>query len=78
MRTRLCALSCLVSLVLAGCKMLEPNSPLNVNRGTHYDEWSIGDEARAGEAVEKDYNDPLDQWIHSPKYRAINRDLGNE
>jgi len=78
MRLTLRAVLCLSPFVLVGCGMLDPNSRLNVNRGNYHDEFLIGDEARAGEQKEKDYEDPLDYWVHSPKYRAINRDLGYE
>jgi hypothetical protein len=78
MRLALRALLCLSTFVLVGCGMLDPNSRLNVNRGTYQDEYLVGDEARAGEPREKDYEDGLDYWLHSPKYRAINRDLGAE
>ncbi len=76
MRRFTLALLWLAPLLACGC--LNPNSQLNPNRGEHHDEWSIHDEARAGESLETDYNDGLDNWIHSPKYRAINRDLGYE
>lgn len=75
MRAFVAALVGLSSLSLAGCK-LDTNGWWNVNRGTYHDEYLIGDEARAGEQKENDYEDPLDQIIHSPKYRAINNDLG--
>jgi len=77
MRPSLRVLLCLSPLFLVGC-MLDPNSKLNVNRGNYNDEFLIGDEARPGEQREKDYEDGLDSWLHSPKYRAINRDLGCE
>lgn len=56
--------------------MMDPNSPLNVNRGTYSDEYMVRGEARSSDAMEHEDADGLDKWLYSPKYRAINRDLG--
>jgi hypothetical protein len=68
----------LSSLFHSGCAMLNPNSPLNVNRGEYHDEWEAGGvERRASTSgMEHEDADGLDKWWYSPKYRAINRNLG--
>jgi hypothetical protein len=68
----------LSSLFNSGCSMFSPNSKLNVNRGEYNDEWGAGGvERRAStEGMEHEDADGLDKWLYSPKYRAINRNLG--
>ncbi len=56
--------------------MMDPNSPLNVNRGTYSDEYMVRKDARASDEMEHEDVDGLDKWLYSPKYRAINKDLG--
>lgn len=65
----------LLTLASSGC-ILDPNSRLNVNRGSYTDEYLIQKEARGTSDLEHEDADGLDQWLYSPKYRAINRDLG--
>ncbi|HLJ12161.1 MAG TPA: hypothetical protein VKU82_13290 [Planctomycetaceae bacterium] len=65
---------CLASTLLSGC---DPNSRFNVNRGDYHDEWDApGQDGRAGQGLDHEDVDGLDKWLHSPKERAINRDLG--
>ena len=68
----------LASLFLSGCAMFSPNNKLNVNRGDYHDEWEGGGvERRAStEGMDHEDADGLDKWLYSPKYRAINRNLG--
>ena len=68
----------LSSLFDSGCSLLNPNSKLNVNRGDYHDEWEAGGvERRAStEGMEHEDTDGIDRWWYSPKYRAINRNLG--
>jgi hypothetical protein len=65
-------------LVNSGCTFLNPNNKLNVNRGDYHDEWEAGGvERRAStEGMDHEDADGLDKWLYSPKYRAINRNLG--
>ena len=75
MRQSALALLCLSSLLCSGC-ILDPNSRLNVNRGDYHDEnEAIGKEARSGTEPEKQV-DPMGQWLYSPEYRSIMRNLG--
>ncbi|MBS0262969.1 MAG: hypothetical protein JSS02_13575 [Planctomycetes bacterium] len=66
---------CLLAL-LSGCSMMNPNSRFNVNQGNYSDEYMIHKEARGTEALDHEDADGLDNWLYSPKHRAINRDLG--
>jgi len=67
----------LSSMFQCGCSMINPNSKINVNRGDYHDEWDAGGvERRATDGMEHEDAEGLDNWIHSPKYRAINRNLG--
>jgi len=68
----------LPSLFGTGCSLLNPNSKLNVNRGDYHDEWDgPGVERRSsGEGMDHEDADGADKWLYSPKYRAINRNLG--
>jgi hypothetical protein len=68
----------LSSLFNSGCALLNPNSKLIVNRGDYHDEWEGGGvERRAStEGMDHEDADGLDKWWYSPKYRAINRNLG--
>jgi hypothetical protein len=67
---------CLLTLLASGCSMLDPNSRFNVNRGTFTDEYMVHKEARSTDALEHEDMEGADQWLLSPKARAINRDLG--
>lgn len=62
----------------SGCSMFNPNSRLNVNRGDYHDEWEAGGVERraSNDGMEHEDAEGLDNWLHSPKYRAINRNLG--
>jgi hypothetical protein len=66
------------SFFICGCSMFSPNSKLNVNRGDYHDEWEAGGvERRAStEGMDHEDADGLDKWLYSPRYRAINRNLG--
>lgn len=66
----------LSAALFSGCKMLDPNTRLNPNRGEHHDEFDLRDEARGGEGMDHEDVDGIDKWILSPKARAINRNLG--
>ena len=68
----------LSSLFQTGCSMINPNNVLNVNRGEHHDEYeSAGVERRAANSgMDHEDADGMDQWLYSPTYRAINRNLG--
>ena len=75
MRHSAFALLCLSSWLCSGC-IMDPNSRFNVNRGEFHDENDlVGKEGRGGTDPEKQV-DPLGQWLYSPEYRAINRNLG--
>lgn len=67
---------CLLTLACSGCGTLDPNNRFNVNRGNYSDEYMINKEARSGTQVDHEDVDGLDNWLYSPKHRAINRDLG--
>jgi hypothetical protein len=56
--------------------MMDPNSRFNVNRGNYTDEFMVRKEARSTEALEHEDMEGADNWLLSPKARAINRDLG--
>ena len=76
---RIFALLVLGSSILSsvGCTMLDPNNRFNVNRGEINDEYSVvRKEGRGTEVPEKENNDGLDNWLYSPTYRAINKNLG--
>jgi hypothetical protein len=67
---------CLLTLLFSGCAFMDPNSPLNVNRGSYSDEYMVRKEARSSEELEHEDVEGMDKWLYSPKARAINRDLG--
>jgi hypothetical protein len=76
MRRSALALLCLSSLLFPGCKMLDPDSKLNPNRGDYHDEYdAVGKEGRGNTEREKQV-DPVGGWLYSPEARAINRNLG--
>ena len=68
----------LSSLFHSGCAFINPNNKLNVNRGDYHDEWEAGGVERRAttDGMEHEDADGLDKWLYSPKYRAINRNLG--
>jgi hypothetical protein len=76
MRHAALCLLCLSAALFSGCRMLDPNSKWNPNRGDYRDEFDIQQEARGGEAMDHEDLDGADRWILSPKARAINRNLG--
>jgi hypothetical protein len=78
MRPAVLMLLGLSSLFSSGCALLNPNSKLNVNRGEYNDEWnSAGIERQASSSgMDHEDTDGIDKWWYSPKYRAINRNLG--
>jgi hypothetical protein len=67
---------CCLFALSSGCSTLDSNSRWNVNRGDYNDEFMVRKEARGTEALDHEDVDGLDKWLHSPKYRAINKDLG--
>lgn len=68
---------CALTLLSAGCSMIDPNSRMNVNRGAFNDDYSVvRKEGRSGEQMDHEDTDGMDKWLYSPKARAINRNLG--
>jgi hypothetical protein len=54
---------------------MNPDSRFNVNRGTYSDEYTVK-EARSTQGLEHEDMEGADNWLYSPKARAINRNLG--
>jgi len=78
MRLAPLALLCLAAPLFSGCKMFDPESRLNPNRGEYHDEGDlVGKEGRGDQSIEP-APDKLGSWLYSPKARAINRNLGVE
>jgi hypothetical protein len=68
-----------IGLLLAsstGCRFLDPNSPLNPNRGSFSDEFTANNEGRAATALEHEDMEGADPFLLSPKAQAIQRHLG--
>jgi hypothetical protein len=62
----------------SGCKLFDPNSKFNVNRGELHDENDLpGKIGRGDQEVEKS-PDGLGKWLYSPKARQISHNLGTE
>ena len=75
---RLIVLLCLLSPLVSGCTMFNPNSKWNVNRGDYHDESDlVGREGRGDQSIER-APDGMGSWLYSPKARAIQRNLGVE
>ena len=68
----------LALLLVAGCKMFDPDSKFNVNRGELHDENDLpGKVGRSDQEIER-APDKLGSWLYSPKARQISRNLGTE
>ena len=66
MRLALLALLCLSVLLVSGCKMFDPNSRLNPNRGEYHDEGDlVGKEGRGDQSI-----DPATLPVYAPQLTA--------
>lgn len=70
------AVVCLASLLSQGCKMFQPDSPLNVNRGVAHDEYDAAAKEARGNTEPEKRVDGLGDWLYSPEAKQINAHLG--
>jgi hypothetical protein len=78
MRPTALTIVCLATLLLPGCKMFDPDSRFNPNRGEYHDEGDlVSKEGRSDQEIDH-APDKMGSWLYSPKARAISRNLGVE
>ena len=78
MRPILLAVLCLSSLLFSGCSLLDKNSWLNPNRGEFHDEGDAVSKAGRSDVPIEKAPDAMGNWLYSPQYRAIARNVGAE
>jgi len=69
---------CLASLLVSGCKVFDPDSKYNVNRGELHDENDLPGKIGRGDQEVDRAPDGLGKWLYSPKARQISHNLGAE